>query len=167
MQITITDRQRTRLSGYLKPRIAKAAAIIKAPVKELSIALVGDREMSDLHWQFMKVKGPTDVLTFELEHDRQNRVTAGEIIICVPEAKRKHKESGRASTGVRNEILLYSIHGLLHLCGYDDRTSCAFDLMHRTEDMILTKLGVGPVFSAGEARRTAQPTQRRSKGVSR
>ncbi len=43
-------------------------------------------------------------------------------------------------------MLLYAVHGLLHLCGYDDRTPAGFRRMHRKEDDLLARLGVGPVF---------------------
>jgi len=46
------------------------------------------------------------------------------------------------------ELLLYALHGMLHLCGFDDRTDRGFRTMHRREDDILTALGFGPVFAA-------------------
>jgi hypothetical protein len=50
---------------------------------------------------------------------------------------------------VRDELLLYAVHGMLHLCGYDDRTDRDFAAMHRREDHILSRLGVGAIFGAG------------------
>ena len=52
---------------------------------------------------------------------------------------------------------------MLHLCGFDDRTDAGFAAMHRTEDQILTAIGVGPVFAApdpdgGAAGRAAAAT---------
>jgi hypothetical protein len=52
---------------------------------------------------------------------------------------------------------------MLHLSGYDDRTRGGFDRMHRTEDRILTKLGVGPVFRPENPTSTAR-APRRAKG---
>jgi probable rRNA maturation factor len=104
--------------------------------------------MAALHEQFLGIPGPTDVLTFPLDEDDEGRVTAGEIVICVPEARRQTKRNG---VGVERELLLYALHGMLHLCGYDDRTAAAFRTMHATEDRILTQLGVGPVFNRGPA----------------
>jgi ssRNA-specific RNase YbeY (16S rRNA maturation enzyme) len=46
----------------------------------------------------------------------------------------------------RMELLLYALHGMLHLSGFDDRTDRDFALMHRTEDSILESLGFAPVF---------------------
>jgi probable rRNA maturation factor len=101
--------------------------------------------MAELHQQFMGLPGPTDVLTFPLDKDARGRVTAGEVVICVSEARRRARAHG---VPVEKELLLYALHGMLHLCGFDDRTDRDFAAMHRTEDQILTAIGVGPVFAA-------------------
>lgn len=120
----------------------------------LSIALVGDQTMSDLHQQFMNIPGPTDVLTFELDYDSQGHCTAGEVVVCVPEAKRRCADH---AVTLDHELLLYVLHGMLHLAGLDDRTDAAFKKMHRTEDQILTRIGIGPVFAAHAQATTADP----------
>ena len=130
---------------FLRRHIRRAHRILRPALAELSLALVGDRRMSQLHQQFMNVPGPTDVLTFPLDQDGQGNVVAGEVVVCVPEARRQAKARGIA---VERELLLYALHGMLHLCGYDDRTDASFRTMHRTEDRILAQIGVGPVFSA-------------------
>ena len=129
---------------FLRRHLRAAHAILRPPLAELSVALVGDRTMSDLHQRFMNVRGPTDVLTFPLDTDAHGRVVAGEVVVCVPEARRRAKER---KLPLERELLLYALHGLLHLCGYDDRTVRSFRAMHRAEDEILTRLGVGPVFA--------------------
>ena len=128
-------------------------------LREMSLVLVGDRRMSELHAQFMGIVGPTDVLTFPLEQDDHGRVTAGEVYVCVPEAQRQSKARNIPH---RLELLLYSIHGMLHLLGYDDRTDRDFARMHRTEDAILTGLGFGPIFAAPTAARTGARRRRRT-----
>jgi probable rRNA maturation factor len=121
---------------------------------ELSVVLVGDRRMSRLHQEFLGIAGPTDVLTFELDQDGQGRVCCGEVILCVPEAARAAAKNG---TSIRQELLLYALHGMLHLCGWDDRTTGDFERMHRMEDDILKRLGIGAVFSRREARSRSSP----------
>jgi rRNA maturation RNase YbeY len=135
---------------YLRDHVARARKMIESPLRELSLALVGDRKMADLHQQFMNIAGPTDVLTFELEHDERGRAVAGEVILCVPYAMRQAKKT---VVPVRKELLLYAIHGMLHLCGFDDRTQRDFAQMHEREDDILKKLGVGAVFYSGRESR--------------
>jgi probable rRNA maturation factor len=129
---------------YLRRYLPQARRLLKTPLMELSVALVGDRRMSELHEQFMGIAGPTDVLTFELEHDARGQVVAGEVVVCMPHAVRAARRSGMA---VRKEVLLYALHGMLHLCGFDDRTDRDFVRMHQREDDILKRLGVGAVFA--------------------
>jgi probable rRNA maturation factor len=180
-------------ASFLRRHLRKAHAILNPPLNELSVAMVNDRTMSDLHLRFMNIAGPTDVLTFPLELDtvtpgtildnrgrkprsaaRESRepglvpptiqiqeiaigshplALTGEVVICVPEARRRSREHG---TTLQQELLLYALHGMLHLCGFDDRTDRDFKRMHRTEDQILARLGVGPVFDSSKARRIAR-----------
>lgn len=135
-----------RYLPHLKKLMPRAAALVKRPPAAVSIALVGDTKMAALHQQFMNVPGTTDVLTFELEHDARGRCIAGEIVICPSYAKREAK---RRKIDVDHELLLYALHGLLHLSGYDDLTPADHRKMHREEDRILTAIGVGPVFKTG------------------
>lgn len=130
--------------AYLRRHVRAAHSLLAPPLAELSVALVGDKRMGDLHERFMGIPGPTDVLTFPLDVDGRGRVTAGEVVVCVPEAVRRAADHG---VTVRQELLLYAVHGLLHLCGHDDTTPAAYRRMHRAEDAILSELGVGPVFA--------------------
>ncbi|MGH7178129.1 MAG: rRNA maturation RNase YbeY [Tepidisphaeraceae bacterium] len=124
--------------------------ILRPRLTELSIALVSAREMSSLHSTFLGKRGPTDVITFPLETDRRGRITGGEVVACVDVAR---KNAPRHGVPLRSELLLYCLHGMLHLCGLDDRTARQFSRMHRTEDQILARLGIGPVFGLSARRR--------------
>jgi rRNA maturation RNase YbeY len=139
---------------HLKRHLPKAHALLRPALAELSVALVGNARMAALHQQFMAISGPTDVLTFELDYDPRGRVTAGEVVVCVPHALR---EARRRRRPPRDEVLLYALHGMLHLCGYDDRTARDFARMHRREDQILDELGVGAVFATETARTNGSP----------
>jgi probable rRNA maturation factor len=128
----------------LRRQIRAAHAALRAPLAELSVAIVTKRQMAMLHKQFLHHSGPTDVLSFELDHDSRGRVISGEIIICHAIARERARRLGHP---MAHELLLYALHGLLHLSGFDDRTDSEFAAMHAREDEILTRLGVGPVFS--------------------
>ena len=128
---------------YLDAKIRAAWANVDAAPRTLSVAVVDDATMGGLHERFLNLAGPTDVLTFELDHDADGRVTEGEVVICFGEATRQAAERGHA-VGV--ELLLYALHGLLHLAGYDDLDDAAYERMHAKEDAVLTALGIGPVF---------------------
>ncbi|HEX2972512.1 MAG TPA: rRNA maturation RNase YbeY [Tepidisphaeraceae bacterium] len=143
---------------YLKRYLHRVPAMVRSPLQELSVALVGDARMSQLHVQFMHIDGPTDVLTFPLDTDNRGRVISGEIVICVPEARRQARQH---RVSVERELLLYAIHGILHLNGFDDRTDADYRRMHRTEDRILTDLGIGATFMPAELNATKAPKRAR------
>jgi probable rRNA maturation factor len=144
---------------FLRSNLRKAHRLLKSNIDELSIALVNDAMMAELHERYLGVAAPTDVLTFPLELARGGGVRSGEIIVCVPEAQRRVRDN----VPVRNELLLYALHGLLHLMGHDDTLPDGFETMHRIEDQILTQLGVGPVFGAKPRRqRTPRSDSKRS-----
>ena len=124
----------------------KAHKLLHPPLREMSLVLVGDALMSRLHKEYMDIDGPTDVLTFPIDENARGQTISGEVFVCVPEAKRQAKER---ATPLAAEVLLYSLHGMLHLCGFDDRTESDFRRMHRTEDKILTRLGIGAIFQMG------------------
>jgi probable rRNA maturation factor len=148
MPLTITATVGKPYVPYLRKHLKRALPLVPHSPADISIALVNDKTMSALHERHLKIAGPTDVLTYELEHDAAGRCTAGEVIVCVPEAKRQAAERG---TTISNEILLYALHGTLHLAGFDDRTERLFRVMHAMEDDILTRIGVGPVFKPAVA----------------
>ena len=150
LDLTITAAAGKPLVPYLRRHLRAAHAVLKPSLAELSVALVGDATMADLHERFMGIPGPTDVLTFPLDEDARGRVTAGEVVVCVPEARRRAKAEG---TDLRREVLLYALHGMLHLSGYDDQTPAEFARMHRAEDRILSQIGVGTVFTGANSGR--------------
>lgn len=161
LDLSITAHSGTAYAGYIRRHLMSAHAELRPALTELSLALVGDKRMSDLHLQFLHLPGPTDVLTFPMDADRRGRILSGEVVVCVPEAKRRAAREGH---DVRRELLLYALHGMLHLCGFDDTTDSGFATMHRTEDMILTKIGVGPVFAAPERGSRKAAARPRSSG---
>lgn len=139
---------------FLRRQLARALPMISAAPADLSLALVGDKTMSDLHQRFLGIAGPTDVLTFELDRVGR-RITSGEVVICVPHAARVAR---RLRVPLRLELLLYALHGVLHLSGYDDKTAPGFRRMHRREDQILGAMGFGRVFNRASPTLTRRPT---------
>lgn len=121
------------LSDFARRALARASEVPGAVVQnlrgieEISVVLVSDRRMAGLHERFMKVSGPTDVLTFQ----------HGEIIISVETAQRNAHSFG---TGTAREIRLYLIHGLLHLLGFDDQEPAAARRMATVQERILRAL---------------------------
>ncbi|HKQ50518.1 MAG TPA: rRNA maturation RNase YbeY [Phycisphaerae bacterium] len=113
----------------------------------LEVAVVDERDMKRLHRRWMGDPRPTDVLTFDFSSKKSKGARRppvdGQLVVCESVAQRR-AESDRRDW--RNEVLLYVVHGCLHLCGYNDRQPGDAARMHRREDEILLRLGRGPIF---------------------
>lgn len=108
---------------------------------QISVALVGDGVMRRLHRRYLGSAATTDVLTFDLA-DPGDSSRQAEIVICVAQARRVARRLGHA---VRLELLLYLLHGLLHLRGYDDASAPQARRMHQRENELLRKVGLPAV----------------------
>ncbi|MCS6852274.1 MAG: rRNA maturation RNase YbeY [Gemmataceae bacterium] len=104
---------------------------------EISVAFVDDATIHRLNRQFLQHDEPTDVLTFPLSEPKARRL-AGELVIGAEVAQRQADERGHA---VGAELALYVIHGLLHLCGYDDHRPADIRTMRAKEREYLRRLG--------------------------
>ena len=102
---------------------------------QISVAVVDDATIARLNEQFLQHEGPTDVLSFVLEQ-AEGRLE-GEVVVSAETARR-----GPVSGGRGEELLLYVIHGMLHLAGYDDATPAEKGVMRRREAEVLARLGV-------------------------
>ncbi len=74
--------------------------------------------MQDLHRRFLGADSTTDVLSFPLE-DPGDGALEGEVVVNAQQAVRVAQSLGCEAQA---ELLLYVVHGVLHLCGYDDRS---------------------------------------------
>ena len=96
-----------------------------SPLAELSVLLVELDVMADLHERWMDLPGPTDVMAFPMDElDSARRPDAagggpallGDIVLCPAFAK---DQARKASHGLLEELHLLTVHGVLHLLGYD------------------------------------------------
>lgn len=113
----------------------------------VSVAVVDDAEISRLNEEFRDEAGATDVLAFDLRDDLASSSIEGEIVVSAETARRVAMTDGREPIG---ELMLYVVHGCLHLTGHDDLEPADRRRMHETENEILSALGYGAVF--GEVR---------------
>ncbi len=105
----------------------------------------------------MGLDSATDVLTFDLREEPRTKAAVGEIVVCADVARRRAAAPSSTRTrGTRRaavaELALYVVHGVLHLCGYDDHLPEDSARMHLREDEILRGIGLGPVFSRRQSR---------------
>ena len=127
-------------------RILKHEGVVNA---DLSIVFVTDRKIKTLNKQFLRRAYATDVLAFDLSEENLSRLRKtkrgggkikkikGDIVISVTAAL---KNSKIYRTLIHDEILLYIIHGILHLLGYDDHSPQDIKRIRKKERSIMNYL---------------------------
>ncbi len=93
------------------------------PQAELSVVLVDETAMEQLHVQWMDEPGPTDVLSFPMDELRPGTDgedspagLLGDVVLCPQVAAAQARQAGHSTA---EELLLLTTHGILHLLGYD------------------------------------------------
>ena len=99
------------------------------PLAELSVLLVDEAAMTELHEKWMDEPGPTDVLSFPMdelrpghlsggadEDDEADPALLGDVVLCPAVAER---QAGKAGHSTADELELLCAHGILHLLGFD------------------------------------------------
>jgi probable rRNA maturation factor len=113
-------------------------------VATVSIAIVDDETIHRLNRQFLEHDYPTDVLSFALTEPPH---LEGEIVASIDTARR---EAAQAGWSTDDELLLYAVHGALHLVGHDDHDPADAAAMRIAERAVLARLGVA--VSASDSR---------------
>ena len=156
------------------------------PLAELSLLLVDEPAMTELHVRWMGEEGPTDVLAFPMDELRPPQPGGahvepggtepsgipgllGDVVICPQVAA---VQARRARHSVGDEIDLLCTHGILHLLGYDHADAQEHSAMFGLQDRLLASWRAeqgsdgGPAGSAnGAATAASQPGAPGSPGV--
>jgi probable rRNA maturation factor len=103
---------------------------------EISLAFVDNATIHRLNKRYLDHDEPTDVLSFPLSEARVGRLS-GELVIGAEVAETQAEARGH---DVQAELALYVIHGLLHLCGEDDKSASAAAAMRERERHYLRQL---------------------------
>lgn len=130
----------------------------------IGLVLVGNDEMREINNQSLGHDYPTDVLSFPYVSE-----AVGELAVGKPAPPRR-RGSGLALEGdivlgaeyaaemapeygwsAGEELSLYLVHGLLHLCGYDDLNPAVKRIMRRREREVLRLAGLSPPYRKGQA----------------
>jgi probable rRNA maturation factor len=104
---------------------------------ELSVALVDDERIRELNRRYLNHDYATDVISFRLDDEGDDRLS-GEVVVSAERACAVAAEGGGDP---EVELLLYAVHGCLHVLGYDDQSPAEYRAMHRREDELLAALG--------------------------
>ena len=104
---------------------AKITAVIRAFLKlegidcqEVSVAFISDKNMRTMHLEFFDDPSPTDCISFPIDSDDgKGYKYLGEVFVC-PQVAWQYASENKLN--YLDELALYVVHGMLHLCGYDD-----------------------------------------------
>ncbi|MBV8538959.1 MAG: rRNA maturation RNase YbeY [Pseudonocardiales bacterium] len=142
-------------SGAAIPEASIAAAARFAmdrlgvsPLAELSVLLVSSAAMADLHQRWMDLPGPTDVMAFPMDDVDEGGLLAGgkpdspsgdpallgDIVLC-PEVARE--QAATAGHSALDELHLLTVHGVLHLLGYDHAEAAEEREMFALQERVL------------------------------
>jgi probable rRNA maturation factor len=139
------------------------------PLAELSVLLVDEPAMTELHVRWMGEEGPTDVLAFPMDELRVPQpggphgdhggpdadptdVLLGDVVICPQVAAAQATESDH---DVQDEIDLLCTHGILHLLGYDHADPEEHATMFGLQDRLIASWRAA-VDAAGRSARSAR-----------
>jgi probable rRNA maturation factor len=166
--IEITERRIPRIADHklLDQVVRRVLTEEQIEVATISLALVSDAEIHEVNRQFLGHDYPTDVISFRLNEPAEaSRIvqicSAGEICVDLIDGADRHpnetidgelivstetaiREAGAHGWSPKAELVLYVVHGLLHLCGYDDATPEARPVMRSRERELLAIWGFCP-----------------------
>lgn len=112
--------------------VAFVAAAEGMRLAEVDLAIVPNGQIASLNRRYLRHAGPTDVLSFDLSEGGGGLVA--QLVVCgdvaVRQARLRHIPPQR-------ELMLYVVHGLLHLMGYEDQTVRGAARMHAREEELL------------------------------
>lgn len=149
IEIEVTNRQ--TIHPIDAPRLSAAVEAVLshelATSATISVAVVDAAEIWRLNREFLQHDYPTDVLSFVLEQGPDG--LDGEIVCSADMAEKMAPHYGWSAA---DELLLYVVHGALHLAGHDDSNPSAAAEMRRLERHYLAALGViSPEPAAAES----------------
>jgi probable rRNA maturation factor len=119
----------------LARRVLQAEGITRASI---SLALVDNATIHEVNRQHLGHDWPTDVISFPLSEPEDPEL-GGELVISAEMAVATAHEMNVAPA---DELALYVVHGLLHLCGYDDHSQQDAHQMRNRENQILRGGGI-------------------------
>ncbi len=128
---------------YLNEVINKTLEVENVRNPIFSITFVGEEEIQNMNKSHRGIDRVTDVISFAFEDNgnklnREVRVL-GDIFICIPRMQEQAKEYGHSE---KRELSFLTVHGLLHLLGYDHMTKEEEKVMFTKQELILNATNI-------------------------
>lgn len=127
-----------QLESMLKEAVNQSLLAHNIDDSEISIAVVGDEQIHSINRQYLNHDYETDVITFDLGSHPETDALQGEIVVSAETAVRIAKEVGNEPDV---ELVLYVVHGALHLSGFDDHSDADRQEMRAAEKRMMSRLG--------------------------
>ena len=130
-----------KLSDTVKEAVEKVGQLYALDNAEVSITLTDNEHIHEINREYRKVDRPTDVISFALNEGDEPNIEGeipvnmlGDIIISVEKAI---EQAGDYGHSVRREIAFLTVHGMLHLLGYDHIEEADRVEMRKEEDFVM------------------------------
>ncbi len=138
-QILIANEQSTLVVDEAKLVAAVRSVLEQSSYQSamVSVAVVDDPTIHAINRQYLEHDYPTDVLSFVLEDD--GRQLQGELVVSADTAASNAVDYGWSAA---DELLLYLVHGSLHLVGHRDKEPAEIAAMRQAEAAHLKQLGI-------------------------
>ena len=140
---SIIDNDLYQNYDYLNEVINHTLEVMDAKESIFTIVFVTPEEIHELNKQYRGVDRVTDVISFALEDAHDVSLTdvrvLGDIYICIDRMKEQALEYGHSET---RELSFLTVHGLLHLLGYDHQTKEDEEVMFGLQRKILSDLNI-------------------------
>jgi probable rRNA maturation factor len=108
---------------------------------EVSVLLTDDPHMTQLNRKYREINAPTDVLAFAMQEGEDNNDLnaniLGDVVISLETAERQAKEETHS---LEEEVAFLTVHGVLHLLGYDHQSQNEVCVMFEKQNIILQRL---------------------------
>lgn len=108
-----------------------------------NVIIVDNEEIHKINKEYRNIDRPTDVISFALEDDdtfiKIDKRILGDIYISIDKAKEQANEYGHT---LLRELCFLTIHGILHLLGYDHMEKDEEKIMFELQERILTEYGI-------------------------
>jgi len=119
----------------IKKWVEAVAKTEKRTVGGINFVFVNDDELLKLNKQYLKHNSYTDIITFDYT---EGKAISGDIFISIDRVKDNAK---KFKAKFEDELHRVMIHGVLHLCGYKDKSPKDAKEMRKKEDNSLSKRG--------------------------
>lgn len=110
---------------------------------EFSIIIVDNKRIHEINKEYRGIDRPTDVISFALEDSEgvelENYRILGDIYISIDKVKEQAKEYGHSE---KRELAFLTVHGFLHLLGYDHMEKEEEKIMFGKQEEILNGFGI-------------------------